>query len=98
MKTDMTVSKKATINTGNYSSISPSVSLTLNGIEIEEVFEVYEDLNTLTAAMFMHEFETMAEMQDEVKTLGISEFFRQLGHGDMEIDVNEAIKRLAQKL
>ena len=98
MKTDMTISKKATINTGNYSSITPSISLTLNGIEIEEVYEIYEDMNLLTAAMFIKEFETMAELQNDVKTIGIREFFEQLGHDDMENDLRGAIRRLAEKL
>lgn len=98
MKTDITISKKATINTGNYSSITPAVSLTLNGIEIEEVYEVYEDMNMLTAAMFIKEFEMMAELQDDVKTVGIKQFFEQLEIDDMENDLRGAIRRLAEKL
>lgn len=94
----MTVSKKATINTGNYSSITPSISLSVKDIEIEQVMEIYDDLNTLTAGMFIKEFEMMAELQDDVKTIGIKEFFNQLGHEDMEVDVTEAIKRLAKIL
>lgn len=98
MKTDMTVSKKATINTGNYSSITPSVSLTLNGVEIEEVIEVYEDMDMLTAAMFIREFEGMVDIQNDVKTGGITEFFKKLEREEMDNDVTAAIKRLAQKL
>ena len=94
----MTVAKKATINTGNYSSITPSVSLTLNGIEVEEVIEVYEDMDILTAAMFVREFETMTEIQEDVKTGGIANFFDKLQREDMDVDVTEAIKRLARKL
>lgn len=98
MKTDITVSKKATINTGNYSSITPSVSLTLKDVDVDIIEEVHENLNIITAALFMSEFEIMAELQEDVKNLGITEFFSQLGKNEMEADLKEAVKNLSQNL
>ena len=39
MKLDLTLGKSLTINTGNYSSIKPEVSITLNGIELDNLEE-----------------------------------------------------------
>jgi len=55
MKTDITLSKKATINTGNYSSITPSVSLTLKDVDITQIERAYEDLNVISAVFFLSE-------------------------------------------
>jgi len=97
MKTDLTVSKKATINTGNYSSITPSISLTLKDVDVDKIPEVYEHLNTISGALFLKEFEELADTQEAVKTLGIRDYFSHLDKGQMENDVMDAMKALVDK-
>jgi len=100
MKTDITLSKKATINTGNYSSITPSVSLTLKDVDISQIERAYQDLNTITAVFFLAEYRVMAELQEDTKKLGISKFFETLNkeREEMKIDFEDAIKNLAENL
>jgi hypothetical protein len=98
MKTDITVSKKATINTGNYSSITPSISMTLKDVDIHKVDKIYEHLHIITSALFIYEFRAMSDIQDEVKKLGIKKFFDELKSDEMKEDLKLSIKELSDKL
>ena len=100
MKTDITLSKKATINTGNYSSITPSVSLTLKDVDITQLERAYEDLNVISAVFFLSEYRVMAELQDDSKKLGITKFFETLDieRRQMKLDFETAVKNLAENL
>jgi hypothetical protein len=97
---DITISKKATFNTGNYSSITPSVSLTFKDVDIDKVSETYEDLNVISAVFFLSEYRVMADLQDETKKLGITKFFETIDseREEMKSDFINAIKRLAEKI
>lgn len=100
MKTDITLSKKATINTGNYSSITPSVSLTLKDVDITQIERAYEDLNVISAVFFLSEYRIMADLQDDSKKLGIAKFFETLDieKQQMKVDFEDAVKNLAENL
>jgi len=100
MKTDITLSKKATINTGNYSSITPSVSITLKDVDASQIERAYQDMNIITAVLFLSEYKVMAELQDDSKKLGITKFFETLNEEkeDMKTDFEEAVKNLAENL
>jgi hypothetical protein len=95
---DITISKKATINTGNYSSITPSVSLTLSDVDIRVIKEIHSDLNVLATALFLEEFFTMSGLQDEVKKLGIREFFNQLDMEEMKEEFYDSLGKLKHNL
>ena len=97
---DITVSKKATINTQNYSSITPSVSLTFKDVSPNDIEATYQDLNVISAVFFLSEYRIMAELQDDTKKLGIVKFFETLDEEreEMKSDFEEAVKRLAEKL
>jgi len=97
---DITVSKKATINTQNYSSITPSVSITFKDVNVSDAEQVYEDLNVISAVFFLSEYRVMAELQDDTKKLGITKFFETLDQEReaMKTDFESAIKRLAETL
>lgn len=94
MKTDLTVSKKATINSGNYSSISPSVSITAKDVDTSKMKEVYESMNVITSALFIQEMNTISELQEDIKRVGIREFFNQLEVNEMKKDLDEALEKL----
>jgi len=97
---DITVSKKATINTQNYSSITPSVSITFKDVNVSDAEEVYQDLNVISAVFFLSEYRMMAEMQEDTKILGVTKFFETLDEEReaMKTDFEASIKRLAERL
>ena len=97
---DITISKKATINTQNYSSITPSVSLTFKDVDVSNAEQIYADMNVISAVFWLSEYRLMANLQDDTKRLGITKFFETLDEEkeSMKTDFEEAIKRLAERL
>lgn len=43
-KIDFTISRDATINTGNYSSIKPSVTITVKDVDSKDVTSKYKEV------------------------------------------------------
>jgi len=98
MKTDITIRKEATVNTGNYSSVKPSVSLTLKDVDIDKLQKVYENMNIITAAFFLSEANLLCEFQDDAKIHGLRKVLDSLETDEMEKDFKEAIKSLYEDL
>jgi hypothetical protein len=68
-KIDINVSRDMTINTGNYSSIKPSISITLKDVDVKDVdvaysniSEVLDDLMMLETVALSNEMESIQEM------------------------------------
>lgn len=68
-KIDINVSRDMTINTGNYSSIKPSISITLKDVDVKDVdvaysniSEVLDDLMMLETVAISNEMESIQEM------------------------------------
>lgn len=66
---DINVSRDMTINTGNYSSIKPSISITLKDVDVKDVdvaysniSEVLDDLMMLETVAISNEMESIQEM------------------------------------
>ena len=95
-KLDINVSKKMTINTGNYSSIQPSVSITAKDVPIEDIKEAYNSLNVLTSFLFIQEVSVLSELQGDFKSMGIKKFLSEISKesGQVQSDVEEAIEKI----
>lgn len=79
MKVDVTISRKMTINTGNYSSISPSVSITVKDVHVNKIQEVYEQMDTIVGGLMIFETKELAEPQEIIKQAGLRKY---LDYGD----------------
>jgi len=51
-KMDITIGKTITINTGNYQSVRPTVSITLKDVDISESEKTYRSLSILVDQIF----------------------------------------------
>ena len=65
-KVDITLGRDMTINAGNYSSIKPSVVVTIHDIEENEVDVQYNRLSDLVDALLAKE---ILKMSDEMATI-----------------------------
>jgi hypothetical protein len=54
-KLDITITKKVTKNVGNYSSISPSVTITFKDVSIKDLEGLHDLSDELTTAMLLLE-------------------------------------------
>ena len=98
MKCDVSVRKEATINTGNYSTIKPSVEIKLKDVDVGNIDKVYTNLGIITAALFLDEMSSLSELQEEVKSLGLRRFFESIDKEEVKTDLNNAIKELYKDL
>lgn len=75
-KIEINISKKMTINTGNYSSIGPSVSFTLKDVDIEKAEDLLDKLKDLVEVEFISQILHGASTMEEIKIKGLKEFVR----------------------
>lgn len=66
MKADVTISRQITINTGNYSAIRPSVSVTLKDVDADKMNDNYKQLETIVDGLFALEMATLLKDQDDL--------------------------------
>lgn len=74
MKLDITVSKQMTINTGNYSSVRPSVTVTAKDVDSTKFEDAYQSLSCLVSNLFKFEAAGDIAMDTEIKRSGVGEF------------------------
>lgn len=63
-----------TINTGNYNSIKPSVSLTVREVGDADFDVVYKTISNLTDALFALETLKMMNEMEEIKSSGVKSY------------------------
>ena len=69
-KCDMTVSKQMTINTSNYNSIRPSVSVTIKDIDVGDIGKITDDLTTLSQMYLEREILMMLSQKADIDEKG----------------------------
>ena len=94
MKIDINVSRKMTINAGNYSSISPSVSISVKDIDVSKIDEVYSLVDPIIGSMLLLEIDEL---------IGTSEYTRNLSDfkeyvGENRTDIINMIKESKSSL
>ena len=95
-KIDITVNQKMTINTGNYSSISPSVSITIKDVYAEDVENVYKDVQNITNAFLIKEIAGLSLLQNSIKQVGINKLIDNVDIEQMDKDLQESIQNLSR--
>jgi len=94
MKADINISKKMTINTGNYSSIQPSVSITLKDVDMENYNECMNNLSVILDTLFTVNLMEHAEYQQVIKDHGLNKVLNSINQEKMKIETEKAIKKL----
>jgi hypothetical protein len=73
-KCDLSVSRSTTINVGNYSSIKPTVSLTIKDIDASEIDSKYEKISEALDYLMLMETKILACEADSVGTVGFRKY------------------------
>ena len=99
MSSDITVQKKFTLNTGNYSSIQPSVSITKHGVVDEDIPKVHELLDVITDGLLHKQIESDALTMATIKKMGFSDYFKKIKeNGNMDDIIEDAVKKLSNTI
>ena len=98
MPLDLTVQKKFTLNTGNYSSIQPSVSLTFLGlVDDKDIPKVHQLLDIITDGLLHKQIESDALTMATIKKMGFSDYFKKIKEqGNMDETIEEACRKLTE--
>ncbi len=93
-KMDITISRTVTINTGNYMSIKPSVSLTLKDVRVEDTKSAHENLSDMVDSLLAMETIKIGEEMRSVKSMGWEPYMDALNGSSEEIvrSLDKAVK------
>ena len=98
MKINLTVGKKFTLNTQNFSSVSPTVTLeVVDGVELDDVLKVHELLEIIADGLLHKQIESDALTMAHIKKLGFSEYFKKVREeSNMDDVMEQAIRKLTE--
>lgn len=92
---ELTVGKKFTINTQNFSSVSPTFTIKLNGIEdLEKVNEVHELLELIADGLWHKQMINDIKSMATLKSMGVGKYVEELEKNDIDGSINDALKKL----
>lgn len=91
MKCDVMISKKMTLNTGNYSSVSPMCTLTLKDVDLERVQEVHEKLDMIADALYHKQLISDIKTMGVIKSMGFDSYFDSLNMEEMDTIIKDSI-------
>ncbi len=86
-KMDITINRKMTINTGNYSSIGPSVSLTLKDVETKDIADKYQKLSQAMDIFMLAETISLGNEAESIHEMGYKKYLREIEKVDRPIDL-----------
>ncbi len=95
MKIDVGINKKFTLNTGNFSSISPSISLTAHDVDSQDVDRVYSLLGDVADVLLHEQIKDDATTMASIKKLGFGKYFKSLDRDRMTEAMQDAINELS---
>lgn len=96
MKTTITVSKKFTVNTGNYSSVQPSVSLTVHDVPLKDVVQIHRDLDIIADGLIHEQIESDSMTMGVMKKIGIGKYFNEIDKEQMKSTIMNSIKNIIE--
>ena len=96
MEIDVHVGRCDKINVGNYSTISPSVNLTIKGVDINKFEDVYKKLSMLMSVMYAAEIKECIDTMSDINGLSksVKSYKEMLDQQDFDKMIKEAIKDL----
>lgn len=86
-KCDITIARSMTINCSNYSSIKPSVSITLKDIDTYVASEKYEQLAKVLDVLMLMETVALGNEIESCNTLGYKKFIENLEKVDNALEM-----------
>jgi hypothetical protein len=89
-KVDFTISRDATINTGNYSSIKPSVTMTVKDIDSKDVTNKYKEVSQALDILMLMETIALGSEMESTQELGFKKYLAEI----MKVDNEELTETL----
>jgi len=94
MKCDITLGKKFTFNTGNYSSTGPTLLLTIKDIDIEKLQTIHDKLDIIADGLYHKQMMSDVRTMAAVKRMGFDDYFNEINEEDMDEQIKIQIEDL----
>jgi hypothetical protein len=94
MKCDVSVSKKFTFNTGNYSSVGPALILTVKDVDVNQIQKVHENLDIIADGLYHKQMISDIQTMGDVKGVGFEKYFGSLDERMMDDEIKKRIEEL----
>jgi len=92
MKIRLTVGKKFTLNTQNFSSVSPSIILeVVDGVKAENISEAHSKLELIADALLHDQIKSDVLTMATIKKMGFSKYFKNINQDSMDEQFESAI-------
>lgn len=92
---EMTIGKKFTLNTQNFSSISPSLLIKISNGNVGEIIKFHELLDELADGLFHKQIESDAKTMAIIKKLGFHEYFKKIReNGDIDEKIEITLEEI----
>lgn len=92
---DISISRTYTINTGNFSSVKPSITVTLKDVNRKNFSVEYNELSDLADAVIATETLKISEEMETINNEGYKRYINTLR--EIEIDMNSEIQNYSEK-
>lgn len=94
MDATINISKKFTINTGNYSSVQPSISLTINNVPVEKIQQVHKTIEIIADGLLHEQIESDILTMADMKKYGLGEYFSSIDKEKMREAIQLSINSI----
>ena len=97
-KCEITVGKKFTLNTQNFSSISPSVTIKIEDIvDVGDILKTHRIVEIIADGLLHKQIESDAKTMSVIKKIGFAKYFKKVKEeGNMDEIMDKAIKKLME--
>lgn len=93
-KIDLTISRDATINTGNYSSIKPSVTMTVKDVDSENVPAKYKEIAQALDILMLMETIALGNEMETIQELGFRKYLAEIMNVNDDKDLSETLETI----
>lgn len=94
-KMDINVERSMTINCGNYSSIKPTVNITVKDIDVLDLSDRYTKITQILDNLMALEVLALGDEMETIQSIGYKQYVNNIK--DVDIDIfNDEIKELLE--
>lgn len=94
MKCDITLGKKFTFNTGNYSSTQPLLTITAKDVDSEDVQKIHEQLDIIVDGLYHKQMDSDIKTMGTVKQMGFEKYLQEINQEEITDAITKALRSL----
>jgi len=94
LKCDITLGKKFTFNTGDFSSVGPFLTITIKDIDIDKIKEIHNELDIIVDGLYHRQLDSDIKTMGAVKGMGYGKYLQEINLDEIDEVVSNSIKKL----